>query len=35
LQKPQEILIHTPDNINSSGNNNGTIKILEKLREEI
>ena len=37
LQKTQEIQNHAPDNIHGSGgnNNNGTIKILEKLREEI
>lgn len=36
-QKTQEIHIHSaPDNINGGINNNGgTIKILEKLREEI
>ena len=37
LQKTQEIQNHAPENIHGSGgnNNNGTIKILEKLREEI
>jgi hypothetical protein len=36
-QKTQEIQIHpAPDNIHGGNNNNGgTIKILEKLREEI